>query len=137
MAGVFLNVLWQMTPPGLFLQRSFGKYLRMCGLEEYADTIVSSLGTEPHKHTTIAVELVVKVRVSNLLAEVVLPNGPIPTNFAVINQPSAEPLVFNRLLLLRKGRQNFYFGNIGENSSIIPNYFEHNGAPRCDSDANS
>ena len=48
-----------------------------------------------------------------------------------IHQPSAEFLqVFDRLLLLRKGGQTVYFGDIGANSSAtrMINYFEHNGA---------
>lgn len=38
------------------------KCLQMCGLEEYADAIVGSLGVEQRKRTTIGVELVAKVR---------------------------------------------------------------------------
>lgn len=34
----------------------------MCGLEEYADASVGSLGVEQRKRTTIAVELAAKVR---------------------------------------------------------------------------
>jgi hypothetical protein len=54
-----------------------------------------------------------------------------------IHQPSAELFqVFDRLLLLGKGGQTVYFGDIGENSSTILNYLERNGAPRCGSNAN-
>jgi ATP-binding cassette subfamily G (WHITE) protein 2 (SNQ2) len=54
-----------------------------------------------------------------------------------IHQPSAELFqVFDRLLLLRKGGQTVYFGDIGENSSTMLNYFERNGAPRCGPDDN-
>ena len=35
--------------------------LKMCGLEEYADASVGSLGVEHRKRTTIAVELAAKV----------------------------------------------------------------------------
>ncbi len=38
--------------------------LKMCGLEEYADASVGSLGVEHRKRTTIAVELAAKVRYS-------------------------------------------------------------------------
>ena len=34
----------------------------MCGLEDYADASVGSLGVEHRKRTTIAVELAAKVR---------------------------------------------------------------------------
>lgn len=54
-----------------------------------------------------------------------------------IHQPSAELFqVFDRLLLLRKGGQTVYFGDIGDKSSIVLNYFERNGGPHCDDDAN-
>lgn len=33
----------------------------MCGLEEYADAIIGSLGVEQRKRTTIGVELAAKV----------------------------------------------------------------------------
>ena len=54
-----------------------------------------------------------------------------------IHQPSAELFqVFDKLLLLRKGGQTVYFGDIGDKSSIMLDYFEQNGAPHCDDDAN-
>jgi hypothetical protein len=40
------------------------------------------------------------------------------------------------LLLLRKGGQTVYFGDIGEGSSTLLEYFERNGGPHCDPDAN-
>lgn len=49
-----------------------------------------------------------------------------------IHQPSAELFqVFDRLLLLRKGGQTVYFGDIGENSCTLISYFERNGAAKC------
>jgi len=54
-----------------------------------------------------------------------------------IHQPSAELFqVFDKLLLLRKGGQTVYFGDIGDKSSIMLGYFKRNGAPHCDTDAN-
>ena len=41
----------------------------MCGLEDYADAIVGSLGVEHRKRTTIGVELAAKVRDRSLLPE--------------------------------------------------------------------
>ena len=54
-----------------------------------------------------------------------------------IHQPSGELFqVFDRLLLLRKGGQTVYFGDIGERSKTMIKYFERNGAPSCAEDAN-
>ena len=54
-----------------------------------------------------------------------------------IHQPSGELFqVFDRLLLLRKGGQTVYFGDIGPNSSTLVNYFERNGAAKCKDDEN-
>lgn len=40
---------------------SVDKCLEMCGLQDYADAIVGSLGVEHRKRTTIGVELAAKV----------------------------------------------------------------------------
>ncbi|KAG1782156.1 P-loop containing nucleoside triphosphate hydrolase protein [Suillus placidus] len=129
------------------------KCLQMCGLEEYADAIVGSLGVEHRKRTTIAVELASKPKLLLFLDE---PTSGLDSQSAwaivhvlreladrgqailcTIHQPSAELFqVFDRLLLLRKGGQTVYFGDTGENSSTMLNYFERNGAPRCGSDDN-
>lgn len=129
------------------------KCLQMCGLEEYADAIVGSLGVEYRKRTTIAVELAAKPKLLLFLDE---PTSGLDSQSAwaivhvlreladrgqailcTIHQPSAELFqVFDRLLLLRKGGQTVYFGDTGENSSTMLNYFERNGAPRCGSDDN-
>ncbi|KAG1748265.1 ABC-2 type transporter-domain-containing protein [Suillus paluster] len=129
------------------------KCLRMCNLEDYADAIVGSLGIEHCKRTSIAVELAAKPTLLLFLDE---PTSGLDSQSAwaivqflreladhgqailcTIHQPSAELFqVFDRLLLLCKGGQTVYFGDIGENSSTMLNYFERNGAPRCGSDAN-
>lgn len=58
-------------------------------------------------------------------------------NLISIHQPSGELFqLFDRLLLLRKGGQTVYFGEIGERSSTMLKYFERNGASPCDEDAN-
>ena len=44
--------------------------------------------------------------------------------------------MFDRLLLLRKGGQTVYFGDIGTRSSIMIDYFERNGARQCSDDEN-
>ena len=38
----------------------------MCGMEDYADAIVGTLGVEQRKRTTIGVELAAKVQLSTL-----------------------------------------------------------------------
>lgn len=54
-----------------------------------------------------------------------------------IHQPSAELFqMFDRLLLLKKGGQTVYFGDVGEGSSTMLEYFKSNGAPPCDPEAN-
>ncbi|KAI0930785.1 hypothetical protein AcV7_004877 [Taiwanofungus camphoratus] len=121
--------------------------LKLCGLEAYADAVVGSLGVEHRKRTTIGVELVAKpslifldeptsgldsqsaagiVRFLRSLAD----SG--QAIVCTIHQPSAELFeVFDRLLLLRKGGQTVYFGDLGKRSSTLINYFQSNGAREC------
>lgn len=50
-----------------------------------------------------------------------------------IHQPSAELFqVFDKLLLLRKGGQTVYFGDLGQNATTLIDYFEKNGARTCE-----
>jgi ABC-type multidrug transport system permease subunit len=44
--------------------------------------------------------------------------------------------MFDRLLLLEKGGNELYFGEIGPNASTVIEYFESNGAPPCPTGAN-
>jgi len=54
-----------------------------------------------------------------------------------IHQPSGELFqIFDRLLLLKKGGQTVYFGDIGQGSSTMLQYFARNGATPCDPEAN-
>lgn len=56
---------------------------------------------------------------------------------ATIHQPSALLFQqFDRLLLLAKGGRTVYFGDIGEQSRILLDYFESNGGRHCDEDEN-
>ncbi|KAI0043049.1 hypothetical protein FA95DRAFT_1631947 [Auriscalpium vulgare] len=127
--------------------------LKMCGLEAYADAIVGSLGVEHRKRTTIGVELAAKPRLLLFLDE---PTSGLDSQSAwaivsflrkladhgqailcTIHQPSAELFhSFDRLLLLRKGGQTVYFGDIGKNSQTLLNYFHSKGGYECPPDAN-
>ncbi|TDL16644.1 hypothetical protein BD410DRAFT_795131 [Rickenella mellea] len=130
------------------------KCLVMCGLERYADAIVGSLGIEQRKRTTIGVELAAKPKLLLFLDE---PTSGLDSQSAwaimnflrdladsgqailcTIHQPSGELFqLFDRLLLLRKGGQTVYFGDIGPRSSTLIGYFEKYGAIACGPDDNT
>ncbi|KAI8989100.1 pleiotropic drug resistance ABC transporter [Trametes punicea] len=124
------------------------KVIKMCGLEAYGDAIVGSLGVEHRKRTTIAVELVAKPSlifldeptsgldsqsawaITSFLRDLADSGQAI---VCTIHQPSAELFqVFDRLLLLRKGGQTVYFGDIGKRATTLIDYFERNGGRKCD-----
>ncbi|TBU44086.1 pleiotropic drug resistance ABC transporter [Dichomitus squalens] len=123
------------------------KVLGLCGLAAYGDAIVGSLGVEHRKRTTIAVELVAKPSLifldeptsgldsQSAWAIVSFLRDLADSGQAIIctiHQPSAELFqVFDRLLLLRKGGQTVYFGDIGPRSTTMIEYFERNGARKC------
>ncbi|CDO77419.1 hypothetical protein BN946_scf184857.g26 [Trametes cinnabarina] len=128
------------------------KVIKMCGLEAYADAIVGSLGVEHRKRTTIAVELVAKPSlifldeptsgldsqsawaITSFLRDLADSGQAI---VCTIHQPSAELFqVFDRLLLLRKGGQTVYFGDIGPRATTLIDYFERNGGRKCDDSEN-
>ncbi|TFK38228.1 pleiotropic drug resistance ABC transporter [Crucibulum laeve] len=127
--------------------------LKMCGLEAFADATVGSLGVEHRKRTTIAVELAAKPKLLLFLDE---PTSGLDSQSAwaimsflrsladngqailcTIHQPSAELFqVFDRLLLLRKGGQTVYFGDIGHEATTLIHYFEKNGSRPCNPSEN-
>ncbi|KAF8156049.1 pleiotropic drug resistance ABC transporter [Crassisporium funariophilum] len=129
------------------------KCLEMCGLEAYADATVGSLSIEHKKRTTIAVELAAKPKLLLFLDE---PTSGLDSQSAwaimaflrsladkgqailcTIHQPSAELFqVFDRILLLRKGGQTVYFGDLGRNATTLIRYFEGNGGRECLPDEN-
>lgn len=54
-----------------------------------------------------------------------------------IHQPSAVLFQeFDRLLFLAKGGKTVYFGDIGENSRTLLDYFEDHGSRKCEDDEN-
>ncbi|KAF8345691.1 pleiotropic drug resistance ABC transporter, partial [Amanita rubescens] len=125
------------------------KCLKMCGLEEFADAMVYSLGTELRKRLTIGVELAAKPRLLLFLDE---PTSGLDSQSAwsivsflreladngqailcTIHQPSAELFqVFDRLLLLQRGGKMVFFGDIGHHATNVIEYFEESGSRECE-----
>lgn len=133
------------------------KIIDVLEMNEYADAIVGDLGSglnvEQRKKLTIGVELVAKPSLLLFLDE---PTSGLDSQSAwaivkllrslanagqsilcTIHQPSATLFEeFDRLLLLRKGGQTVYFGDIGQRSLTILSYFERNGARKCSDSEN-
>ncbi|KAF6833701.1 multidrug resistance protein cdr1 [Colletotrichum musicola] len=126
-------------------------------MEAYADAVVGvpgeGLNVEQRKRLTIGVELAAKPDLLLFLDE---PTSGLDSQTAwsiaslirklsengqailcTIHQPSALLFQqFDRLLLLARGGQTVYFGEIGEGSRTLTSYFERHGAPPCDPDEN-
>ncbi|KAH3677159.1 hypothetical protein WICPIJ_009028 [Wickerhamomyces pijperi] len=133
------------------------KIIAILDMKLYADAIVGALGSglnvEQRKKLSIGVELVAKPSLLLFLDE---PTSGLDSQSAwsivqllrklagagqsilcTIHQPSATLFEsFDRLLLLRKGGQTVYFGDIGENSRDILGYFERHGARKCETHEN-
>ncbi|KUJ09554.1 putative ABC transporter [Mollisia scopiformis] len=123
----------------------------------YADAIIGvpgqGLNIEQRKKLTIAVELAARPQLLLFLDE---PSSGLDsqTSWAVldllekltshgqailctIHQPSAALFErFDRLLLLAPEGKPVYFGDIGDDSRTVIDYFERNGAKPCPPDAN-
>ncbi|KAI5799834.1 putative ABC multidrug transporter [Geopyxis carbonaria] len=131
--------------------------IQMLEMEEYASAIIGvpgeGLNVEQRKRCTIGVELVAKPALLLFLDE---PTSGLDSQSAwsivsflrklasngqailcTIHQPSAVLFEqFDRLLLLKKGGKTVYFGDIGDNSSTMINYFQSNGGGKCSDDDN-
>ncbi|KAF8598979.1 pleiotropic drug resistance ABC transporter [Ceratobasidium sp. AG-I] len=131
--------------------------IKMCAMESYADAVVGTVGeglnVEQRKRLTIGVELAAKPQLLLFLDE---PTSGLDSQSAwaiieflrslanrgqailcTIHQPSSELFQsFDRLLLLRKGGQTCYFGDLGDNASTLIAYFERNGGRKCQADEN-
>ncbi|KAI4517501.1 ABC-2 type transporter-domain-containing protein [Schizophyllum commune] len=127
--------------------------LKICGLDEYRDAAIGTCNVEIKKRTTIGVELAAKPRLLLFLDE---PTSGLDSQSAwsimqflrnladhgqailcTIHQPSAELFqVFDRLLLLRKGGETVYFGDIGQHARTMIGYFERHGSRPCSPDEN-
>lgn len=126
-------------------------------MRPYADAVVGvageGLNVEQRKRLTIGVELVAKPSLLVFLDE---PTSGLDSQTAwsicklirkladhgqailcTIHQPSAMLMKeFDRLLFLQRGGKTVYFGDLGENSQTLIDYFESYGAPKCPPDAN-
>ncbi|KAG0380213.1 hypothetical protein BGX24_009550 [Mortierella sp. AD032] len=132
--------------------------IRILEMEGIADAMIgtteSGLGisVEERKRLTIGVELVAKPKLlfldeptSGLDAQAsynimrfmrkLTDQG--QAILCTIHQPSSQLFAFfDDLLLLAKGGRTVFFGELGQDSTELINYFEKNGAPKCAADAN-
>jgi ATP-binding cassette, subfamily G (WHITE), member 2, PDR len=129
----------------------------MLHMEDFSDAVVGNpgegLNVEQRKLLTIGVELAAKPALLLFLDEptsgldsqsswgivaflrTLADNG--QAVLATIHQPSAILFQeFDRLLFLAKGGKTVYFGDIGQNSRTLLDYFEKNGARECGSEEN-
>jgi ATP-binding cassette subfamily G (WHITE) protein 2 (PDR) len=126
--------------------------IKMLNMEDFANAIVGvpgeGLNVEQRKLLTIGVELAAKPALLLFLDE---PTSGLDSQsswaicaflrkladsgqavLCTVHQPSAILFQsFDRLLFLAKGGKTVYFGDIGENSRTLLEYFESSGARRC------
>ncbi|EER24923.1 multidrug resistance ABC transporter, putative [Coccidioides posadasii C735 delta SOWgp] len=131
--------------------------IKLLEMTEYADAIIGvpgdGLNVEQRKRLTIGVELAARPALLLFLDE---PTSGLDsqTSWAIldlldklkkngqailctIHQPSAILFQrFDRLLFLQAGGRTVYYGDIGENSQILIDYFVRNGGPPCPPAAN-
>ncbi|ESK96125.1 pleiotropic drug resistance abc transporter [Moniliophthora roreri MCA 2997] len=126
--------------------------IELLELQDLSEAMVFSLGVEARKRLTIGVELASKPELLLFLDE---PTSGLDAQSAwnlvrflrkladqgqailcTIHQPSSLLFEsFDRLLLLERGGETVYFGDIGADSHILRDYFARNGAP-CPSNVN-
>ncbi|THH15930.1 hypothetical protein EW146_g4638 [Bondarzewia mesenterica] len=131
--------------------------IHLLEMEKYADAVVGvpgeGLNVEQRKRLTIGVELVAKPKLLLFLDE---PTSGLDSQTAwtictllrklanngqailcTIHQPSAILFQsFDHLLFLQQGGQTVYYGEIGQNSRTLIDYFERQGADTCPPEAN-
>lgn len=133
------------------------KIIDLLDMRKYSESLVGAVGrglnVEQRKKLSIGVELVAKPSLLLFLDE---PTSGLDSQsswaivqvmkqlakagqsiLCTIHQPSATLFEeFDRLLLLKKGGRMVYFGDIGENSRILIDYFERNGSRKCQPEEN-
>ncbi|EGX97037.1 ABC multidrug transporter, putative [Cordyceps militaris CM01] len=131
--------------------------IKMLNMEEFANAVVGvpgeGLNVEQRKLLTIGVELAAKPKLLLFLDE---PTSGLDSQsswsicaflrkladsgqaiLCTVHQPSAILFQeFDRLLFLAKGGKTVYFGQIGDNSRTLLDYFEAHGARKCDDEEN-
>lgn len=120
--------------------------IELLELQDLSEALVFSLGMEARKRLTIGVELASKPELLLFLDE---PTSGLDGQSAwnlvrflrkladqgqailcTIHQPSSLLFEsFDRLLLLERGGETVYFGDIGQDSQVIREYFARHGAP--------
>ncbi|KAJ3071328.1 hypothetical protein HDU98_005493 [Podochytrium sp. JEL0797] len=132
--------------------------LKLLEMEELEHALIGDvddgvgLSMEERKRLTIGVELVAKPKILFLDEPTSGLDAQAATNIikllrnltaqgyalvVTIHQPSALLFCeFDRLLLLGRGGKTIYFGELGEDSQTMLDYFERTGAPKCDARAN-
>lgn len=129
----------------------------MLNMEDFAEAVVGvpgeGLNVEQRKLLTIGVELAAKPALLLFLDE---PTSGLDSQsswtivsflrkladngqavLSTIHQPSSMLFQqFDRLLFLAKGGRTVYFGDIGENSRTLLDYFERQGARKCEEHEN-
>jgi ATP-binding cassette subfamily G (WHITE) protein 2 (SNQ2) len=131
--------------------------IKILNMEEYSDSVTGKAGyglnVEQRKKLSIATELVAKPSLLLFLDE---PTSGLDSQsswaiiqvlkqlaaagqaiLCTIHQPSATLFEqFDKLLLLKRGGQTVYFGDIGDNSQTLVKYFEKHGARTCSNTEN-
>ncbi|KUF88270.1 UDP-3-O- N-acetylglucosamine deacetylase [Phytophthora nicotianae] len=120
---------------------SVNECIELLGLEDIADQIIRGSSVEQMKRLTIGVELAAQPSVIFLdeptsgldarSAKIIMDgvrkvadSG--RTIICTIHQPSAEVFyLFDRLLLLQRGGQTAFYGDLGENCRNLIDYFEN------------
>lgn len=129
------------------------KMIKILDMEQYSDAIVgepgNGLNVEQRKKLSIGVELVAKPSLLLFLDE---PSSGLDSQsswaviqvlkhlaqagqaiLCTIHQPSATLFEqFDKLLLLKKGGKTVYFGDVGDNSRTLLDYFERQGGRKCE-----